>query len=567
MKRWTEIFGKFCRNKLYMVMLALTATGSYGFLIMHQTVGIDDTPYAYYFEEGLVAIVGRWVLFLLNKVIHISDFSPFLMDFAGVLILMAAATAWSVLLYSVLRDKLPMWGYVFFACFLIANPLLSEVFTYYLHNGVAIGYLCSALSLICFREGLLRLAKRRKGEKNIFVKIAQPFGGAVVFLWIAIGCYESFMMVWLLGVLLVLLTERIISLCRGVFASLGIAALVAAAGMVLRSIMIVLVTRGFGLEYLQGEAVQRSLMEMVSWMFEPGAQAEFHMVLKRIFVMYGVFAYAYYPIFIFVMAAAVMLCFAVVRSIQKKDLWIMILTIGCFVASFLLIVIEGKATLYRSAQFLPVICAYGAALLAYASYNFGIGLCRGDRTILPDRVRRGVNGVLIAVLSVLLFNQCSDMNQWFYVDYLKYEDAKNTMNQVAYELEKSFDISKPVIFTGTYDLPEGIVEKAYVKYNTPTFYKMKRLADKVDSQLLEKYNREYGVWVAQTPALSVLDWGRYAFDSDAELARFFSMHGHTLQPLMDISLYEEAEVYSLDLPKFPAEGSVVDRGEYIIVHF
>ncbi len=245
----------------------------------------------------------------------------------------------------------------------------------------------------------------------------------------------------------------------------------------------------------------------------------------------------------------------------------MILTIGCFVASFLLIVIEGKATLYRSAQFLPVICAYGAALLAYASYNFGIGLCRGDRTILPDRVRRGVNGVLIAVLSVLLFNQCSDMNRWFYVDYLKYEDAKNTMNQIAYELEKSFDISKPVIFTGTYKLPEGIVEEAYVKYNTPTFYKMKRHAEKVDSKLLEKYNREYGVWVAQTPALSVLDWGRYAFDSDAELVRFFSMHGHTLQPLMDISLYEEAEIYSLDLPKFPAEGSIVDRGEYIIVHF
>ncbi|MGN1146165.1 MAG: hypothetical protein ACI4R5_06920, partial [Acetatifactor sp.] len=68
-------------------------------------------------------------------------------------------------------------------------------------------------------------------------------------------------------------------------------------------------------------------------------------------------------------------------------------------------------------------------------------------------------------------------------------------------------------------------------------------------------------------ALSVLDWGRYAFDSDAELVRFFAMHGHTLQPLMDISLYEEAEVFSLNLPEFPAEGSIVDRGEYIVVHF
>lgn len=565
MKNWTEAFLKFWKSKLYMAALALTAAGSYGFLITHQTVGIDDTPYAYYFEEGLVAIVGRWVLFLLNKVLHISDFSPFLMDFAGVLILMAAATVWCTLLYSVLKDRLPMWGYVFFACFFIANPLLSEVFTYYLHNGVAIGYLCSGISLICFREGLMRLAERRKGERCAFVKWGLPFAGAAVFLWIAIGCYESLMIVWLLGVLLVLLTERITGLRRGVFGSLGLAALVAAAGIVLRSIMIVLVTKGFGLEYLQGEAVQRSLTEMVSWLFKPGAQAEFNMVLKRIFIMYGVFAYAYYPIFIFVLAAAVMLCFGVVRSIQKRDVWIILLTMGCFVASFLLIVIEGKTTLYRSAQFLPVICAYGALLSVYAAHNFGAWL-RG--TVLRRRVQRGLNGALAVVLSVLLFNQCSDMNKWFYVDYLKYEDAKNTMNQIAYELEKSFDISKPVIFTGTYDLPMSIVEDAYVRYNTPVFYKMKRLADMVDSQLLEKYNRgEYGVWVAQTPALSVLDWGRYAFDSDAELVRFFSMHGHTLQPLLDISLYEEAEVYSLDLPEFPAEGSIVDRGEYIIVHF
>lgn len=561
-------------------MLALAAIGSYGFLITHQTVGIDDTPYAYYFEEGLVAIVGRWVLFLLNKIVRISDFSPFLVDFAAVLIFMAAVTVWSTLLYSVLKDGLPMWGYVFFACFFIANPLLSEVFTYYLHNGVAIGYFCCGISLICLREGLLRLAGRRKGEKGAFKKYIMPFVMSAVFLFIAIGCYESFMIVWLLGVLLVLLTERIIGLCRGVFASLGIAAVIAVAGIVLRSIMIVLVTKSFGLEYLQGEAVQRSMTEMVSWIFQPGAQAEFNMVLKRIFIMYGVFAYAYYPIFIFVMAAVVMFVYGVVRSFQKKDVWIVILTIGCFVVSFLLIVIEGKATLYRSAQFLPVICAYGAALAVYAVHNFGVWLCErkrgakgkkltaGTGGILPGRVHKWLNGALALVLSVILFNQCSDMNKWFYVDYLKYEDAKNTMNQIAYELEKSFDISKPVIFTGTYNLPRSIVEDAYVGYNTPVFYKMKRLADKVDPQLLEKYNRgEYGVWVAQTPALSVLDWGRYAFDSDAELVRFFAMHGHTLQPLTDISLYEEAEVYSLNLPQFPAEGSIVDRGEYIVVHF
>jgi hypothetical protein len=96
---------------------------------------------------------------------------------------------------------------------------------------------------------------------------------------------------------------------------------------------------------------------------------------------------------------------------------------------------------------------------------------------------------------------------------------------------------------------------------------MKRLTDVVDEHLLEKFYRDYGVWVAQTPSLSVVSWGKYAFDNDEELVRFLSLHGHTFTPLLDSSLYPEAEQYALDLPSFPQEGSIVDVGDYIIVHF
>ena len=67
MKQWKEDFLTLWKNKWYKAVLIAAAVCSYGFLITHQTIGIDDTPYDYYFEEGLIAIVGRWVLFLLNK--------------------------------------------------------------------------------------------------------------------------------------------------------------------------------------------------------------------------------------------------------------------------------------------------------------------------------------------------------------------------------------------------------------------------------------------------------------------------------------------------------------------
>ena len=82
---------KFCENRLYMGILLLTAVCAYGYKVTNVTIGIDDTPSLYYFEEGLIAIVGRWVLFLLNKVISLAEFAPFVTDFAAVLLLIAAA--------------------------------------------------------------------------------------------------------------------------------------------------------------------------------------------------------------------------------------------------------------------------------------------------------------------------------------------------------------------------------------------------------------------------------------------------------------------------------------------
>lgn len=563
-RNWKESFLFFWRNKVYVLFLSLTAVFGYGFLVTHQTVGIDDTPYAYYFEEGLNAIVGRWFLYVANKLCRISDFSPFITDLAGVLILMAAVSVWCVLLHSVCGDKVSVRGYLFFGCIFISCPLISEVYTYYLHNGISVGYLCTGISLCFFRTFGQSLKDKRK---------ALPAGlGTAVFLWLALGCYESFMIVWLLGVLLVLLTEKYMGVRNRVILSLALAAGAAVAAVVLRSAMISAVIAVFDLGGMRDEAVQRSIGELLGWMLEEGAFAEFAMALKRAYVMYGVFAYAYYPIKIFVLSAAVMTVFSLWRGVRQKSGWIPVLTLGSFAVCFLLILVEGKVTLYRAAQFLPVVCGYGAFLTVYASE--GLGRCvflkekakgLSDRAgRLADRVCRGAAAF---ALCAVLWNQCYDMNKWFYVDWLKYEAALDTMEQLALELHRNFDASKPVVFTGNYEIPRDIIADAYVWYGTETFFKFKRWTDPVDEHLLDKFYRDYGIWVAQTPALSVIEWGRYAFGDDSELVRFFAMHGYELVPYTASENYEALEVYSLELPEFPREGSVVDVGDCIVVHF
>lgn len=566
---------KLCENRLYMGILLLTAVCAYGYKVTNVTIGIDDTPSLYYFQEGLIAIVGRWVLFLLNKVISLAEFVPFVTDFAAVLLLIAAAIVWSALFYSVFGEKIPVVGYAFFAAVFVSCPLISEVFTYFLHNGIAIGYLSCAVSLCFMREWQSSIRKQRKGSglgEKLFCPAVTKLAAAAVFLWIAMGCYESFMILWLAGLLLLLLSERIRLGTertartgeRGVFGTLAGGALAALAAVLLRSLMIVVLTKAFRLEYLQGEAVQRSVTEMLGWMVQPGAFGELAMILKRTFVLYGVFAYAYLPIRIFVLSAVVITVVTLARVIRGRDVWALILLPAVYLAAFSLLFIEGKATLYRSAQFVPVFCGYGVLLFAYIIYELTGSPGRG----VHRKLCLGMRGIAVAVLVVITWNQCMDMTKWFYIDKQKYDAAVKTVDQIALDLERDFDTSKPVIFTGNYEIPYSIVKDAYVSYGDRKYYKMKQLTDLIDPDLLDKYNRgSKGVWVAQTPALSVIDWGRYAFDSDAELVRFFEMHGHRLVACGDIDRYAEAEEESLNLPEYPQDGYIVDKGDYIIVHF
>ena len=569
MQKWKGYGKRFLQNRLYMGILLLTAVCAYGYKVTNATIGIDDTPSLYYFEEGLIAIVGRWVLFLLNKVVSLAEFVPFVTDFAAVVILVLAAVVWSALFYSVLGEKVPTAGYAFFGAVFLSSPLISEVFTYFLHNGIAIGYLCCGISLCCVREWQSSTRKMQKSsgirQKLGCLAVAKILTAAV-FLWIAMGCYESFMILWLAGLMLLLLTERI---ARGrqekdIFATLVAGAVAALVAIVLRSVMIVVVTKAFHLEYLRGEAVQRSVTEMLGWMLQPGAFGELAMILKRTFVLYGVFGYAYLPIRIFILSAAVILVVTLVRVIRGRDLWALILLPAAYLAAFSLLFIEGKATLYRSAQFVPVFCGYGALLFAYIIYELTGSPGRG----VHRKLCLGTRGIAVAVLVVITWNQCMDMTKWFYIDKQKYDAAVKTVDQIALDLERDFDTSKPVIFTGNYEIPYSIVKDAYVSYGDRKYYKMKRLTDLIDPDLLDKYNRgSKGVWVAQTPALSVIDWGRYAFDSDAELVKFFEMHGHRLVACGDIDRYAEAEEESLNLPEYPQDGYIVDKRDYIIVHF
>ena len=140
MKKLWEEFQYFFQQKIYVIILCLTAICGYGFEMTHPSIGIDDTAVSLYLEDGLEVVMGRWFIYLINKIFHLSDFSPFMMELIGVILLCISATLFCVLFRRIFGRKVELTGYIIFSCIFISNPIISEVYVYYYHDGVDIGY-------------------------------------------------------------------------------------------------------------------------------------------------------------------------------------------------------------------------------------------------------------------------------------------------------------------------------------------------------------------------------------------------------------------------------------------
>jgi hypothetical protein len=105
MKKLWEEFQYFFQQKIYVIILCLTAICGYGFEMTHPSIGIDDTAVSLYLEDGLEVVMGRWFIYLINKIFHLSDFSPFMMELIGVILLCISATLFCIQVFVIVYIK------------------------------------------------------------------------------------------------------------------------------------------------------------------------------------------------------------------------------------------------------------------------------------------------------------------------------------------------------------------------------------------------------------------------------------------------------------------------------
>lgn len=556
MKKYLDTFKEFLSDRLYCSILLLIGVCTYGFVITHYSIGVDDTAISLYFDEGLAPYMGRWTLYIINKVIPLTKMSPFFIELISMIIMLFSATAWCVLVKEICKRNVefPIWMYAIFAGVFISCPLISEVYVYYLHNGLCLAYGLTALSLLAFLEALHSDTGRRKRICAVVV--------SAILLTVAIGCYESMLLVYIMAAIMVFVFQRMTNTksgCAhkkaGIILWTIIGSIILITSLIIRSGIINLLNYMNDFENVFAELDSAQRISIFSGM----TRDEIVMNIKYYFIKYFINAISYFPIRMLLCSYVVLGCIAVIFSVMKRDCWILICTILLPLLPASMCFVEESAIAYRAAQYVPVVITFVVFGVAVLIWNIKWRACL-------------FRGSYVVLLSILVWTQSVEMNQWFVVDYMKYQNEKSVMLQIAKDLQESCDTTKPIVFCGAVDHPIAVTKSSELSFDDPRFPYLRLLFDTFLPGIIEQqYCPEgYGYHFRETILNSMINWGIFAFDGTSEqLIKYWELHGHVfyLETNLD-KMCEARELCSeLEMPEFPVDGYILECEDYIIVNF
>ncbi len=559
----------FLKDKTYLIILSATAVANYWYMITHFAIGVDDTALAQFFYDGLSVVTGRWTLFFLNRTLHLNFLSwptP-LLESISVFFLAASAVIWCSIIRSVLAHfsvTIPTPFYCMAASLYLSSPILSELWVYFLSNGMALGYLCTALSVYFFISSFN--IQKTKALSAIFI--------STLLLTIAVGCYETMLECFLIASVFIFLLIRSLSSKTerssdtleyriGPWLLHGI--VVTATMVILRFVIHEILMELYHLDSLSAYGVQNYNPLFGDLFSVPGALT---MLFKKIYLRYYVNAVMYLPITFWVISVITTWIFSIYFSWKRKLILPLICPPALMLIPVLFSILSGRAGTYHSAQYIPLAALF-STLLAHILLN---EIMKTKNNVWYKRLEC----LSLLILSIMLVLQCIDMNKWFRQDYQKYLEAKSIMEDVANDLISSHDVSKPLVVVGATLPSEDLLAVACVSFDSWQYKFVSKTTNFIDVHLKEKFHVNYGnlgYAYAESPLLSVLTWATNPFEHGREevmqqFTNFWNMLGyHDFHYISDPTLLLQAKEFRLaqNMTGYPNEGYIYEGEHYIIV--
>lgn len=532
LKELNENVKYFLSSRWFMIPLLIATIMSFGFTLTHPSISVDDTAMDYYYRQSELLTQGRFFQVFIDKISGIYNFRPFVLDYLAILCLVAAAVLWCSLFKKVSGNKLKLIVYLFFACFFVSYPLITEIFIYMGSNFET----CLGYAMIPFI--LFILSSDTKNLNKPVTYIVAPF-----LIALTLSLYESLAVVYLFGIFAILILRFLYSDDSRKFRDVFLRGLYFVIPLIFGIVFRFLIDMTLKIVLHLGTSTNAS--KEIHW--DHGFMQNLPKLIDGMTLSYFYNALVYLPITFLVIAMGATFILMFWHGFKHRSLTIAVLYLGSILSVFSLTILQGVETPYRACSVFSIFTAFVFMLLL--------------QFVEEGTFRIAIKKAFVVVLCLFLIWQLNDINKWFYVDYMRYEEEVNVVNQVAMEIRSNYDLEKPVVFLGDYKLSDNINQYTSAEKSSLAGILYKNLTGIVPEG-------KYAYKFVQTNGDSFLDWAvGWNFENNvSEAHKFFKDLGYDFKA-DNYTMREKAYLLTKDKPQWPKKGSIFETDEFIVVNF
>ena len=511
-------FKKFLLNPMYIFPVLISTILCYAYYLAHETVTIDSLSSDRYYH-GLLVAQGRLTATIIENYLGFEHLPIAVENIIGLICFILGATVFCII-FDKAKPQSNVLPYTFSTCLYITFPLMNE---YFMFKG---SVLTTGGSILLVSFALYFALK----IKNLIASILI----SSIFIFFAYSWYESFILVYIGAVflLLILLADGQKSQKELFFNGFWLAPTL---------------FLGFSLEEIISNAIinlcnitqDNNNAVGTAWLSSSATLKSFFYDFIYSFVS-KIFCYAPFTILFIFLAVAFVLMILQTKSTKKPIL--IFFYLGLALTVFFLSIYRGAESAYRTEQGIPF-------------YISAITLLLSSK-IINSNGKKALRIIASLSLVIILTVQICSSNYWYHVNVLRDKEEKQVVCNIAKDLEK-YDKNKPVIFIGYYQLSNNIKDKYTVKKDS--------VAGKIIDYTSKKAKKSYTYTACQTSISSYISWSIYSFSSaNVELKKFFNSCGYDFK-LGTNEQFEEATKKYINIPSYNDSGYILDAGDYIVV--
>ena len=518
-------------NKLYYIPLILFAVCAYGFNLVNRTVGVDDLAYKVFGGDIHYAFTQfRWGIYLLEPIIGVDNYTPFIGRFLALLLLILASMMLCFILFLFDKKGKKIWKYTLFSSVFVTYPLINEVWEFnWLSLPINYDGISFFMCLVCI--AVIYQIYNKFSLKSVLI--------SGIILTPVMAGYESVVFFYISLVFIILFLRNRENNSNNWFIDGLQFALPLIVGLIGRYVV------GYGLIYAYG--LQDKIADSagrIYWMEDPMEAIKGIINNGWYYVVRGL---TYFPITEFVFALIVFIVYVANKRIHNKKNYIllgMFLVLSLFFLSFL----QGDYLTYRTAQTVQLFVAFVAYLLL---------------EWLEGKKRTYI--ITIVILLCMCLKQSANLHTLLALNNQRSDNEAYIARTIGYKLYSEFDVSKTVIFCGEYQLGSFIQDQLIVDENS--------FAGKIESKIRNvighQSNRYYDEYVS-TNVNSYWNYQMDAFFGQVMLKNYMAYYGFDINVLENLSKEEEDKLKGYYELIAKEEGmkpfEIKDMGDYILVY-